>query len=981
MMIILPILLWMVVDGRPQNSKIIFATDDTHILGQGDCHTQEGKLYWLEDGQCYDVGERGPCNFGEVLWFLKKPVCIPESEVPNTRTTDDLCNDGGMIYWPDNGLCYSLLTQGPCPEGQWLQLSSKTPARATCAPQPCADVEMSVFWPEICRCIPANKSEDGGYGPEDVCGPGSELVWSPYGEGVCTCQDNYYADDQGHCYEVGSHGPCEDGHIWGVDNGTVTCIENNNEKRLFDLIPTNSPNDLPKSRITQTQRCHVDEKGKCRKTLNLRNRFGNTDSFTTWIASFERRSSEQCQVPVCEGDMVPWLDGKCYQLASTGPCQEGSWLVLDSVVDGNPIMKCKNKRCSDGIWWPKTCSCITESVLLKSQKLDFSNISSFVSPCGANEEILVSPYGDGICGCQPNHVRDREGECHKVGSQGPCEEGRVFNYEDGETSCVDPDSVVNRIFDLIPVNEDPARSGLKAKIATRKNCHVDELGKCRKTLNIRGRIDIEPSDPSQQVQDLISWFGTFEKQPDSCEVHNSCEGDTVLWEDGHCYHLATTGPCDAGTWLVLDNILDGVPTIKCKERKCSEGIWFSEFCSCIGNDAIDEGEGPCKENEEVLINPYGEGVCSCKDKFVRHSDGLCYELGSKGPCGEKETFIWSESHGVCQTGDVKERLFDLIPANSPSDRSGASIGRATRQNCHVDELGKCRKTLNIRNRIDLQNLEMVDWLVQFVNNEGKCSDLETAEERKEDICHREGKVLFEDGECYNLLERGPCFEQSKWLVMSLEDGNLVPRCKHRKCLNPAGAYLTNDCQCYNRKASDVCGLNEQLYDDIFGQGVCGCSPGHAIWEGDDACHPVHQQGPCEVGKLFVLGQDGRTECLRRNCTEGFLEINNESGENCFEIGDNAPCEPGSTVGINPGTLIAECIKSEERLDRVFDLIPANQNQHSNTGHNSVNKETCVLDKRGRCRRKLVLRRGANKNDAQDFENWLESFIIRYDTKC
>jgi len=980
-MIILPTLLWMVVDGRPQSSKIIFGTDDTHPLGQGDCHTQEGKLFWLEDGQCYDVGERGPCNFGEVLWFLKKPVCIPESDVPNTKTTDDLCNDEGMIYWPDNGLCYSLLTQGPCPEGQWLQLSSQTPARATCAPQPCADVEMSVFWPEICRCIPANKSEDGGYGPEDVCGPGSELVWSPYGEGVCTCQDNYYADDQGHCYEVGSHGPCEDEHIWGVDNGTVTCIENNNEKRLFDLIPTNSPNDLPKSRITQTQRCHVDEKGKCRKTLNLRNRFGNTDSFTTWIASFERRSSEQCQVPVCEGDMVPWLDGKCYQLASTGPCQEGSWLVLDSVVDGNPIMKCKNKRCSDGIWWPKTCSCITESVLLKSQKLDFSNISSFVSPCGANEEILVSPYGDGICGCQPNHVRDREGECHKVGSQGPCEEGRVFNYEDGETSCVDPASVVNRIFDLIPVNEDPARSGLKAKIATRKNCHVDELGKCRKTLNIRGRIDIEPSDPSQQVQDLISWFGTFEKQPDSCEVHNSCEGDTVLWEDGHCYNLATTGPCEAGTWLVLDNILDGIPTIKCKERKCSEGIWFSEFCSCIGNDAIDEGEGPCKENEEVLINPYGEGVCSCKDKFVRHSDGLCYELGSKGPCAEKETFIWSESHGVCQAGDVKERLFDLIPANSPSDRSGASIGRATRQNCHVDELGKCRKTLNIRNRIDLQNLEMVDWLVQFVNNEGKCSDLETPEERKEDICHREGKVLFEDGECYNLLERGPCFEQSKWLVMSLEDGNLVPRCKHRKCLNPAGAYLTNDCQCYNRKASDVCGLNEQLYDDIFGQGVCGCSPGHAIWEGDDACHPVHQQGPCEVGKLFVLGQDGRTECLQRNCTEGFLEINNESGENCFEIGDNAPCEPGSTVGINPGTLIAECIKSEERLDRVFDLIPANQNQHSNTGPNSVNKETCVLDKRGRCRRKLVLRRGANKNDAQDFENWLESFIIRYDTKC
>merc|ERR1719317_938919 len=180
-------------------------------------------------------------------------------------------------------------------------------------------------------------------------------------------------------------------------------------------------------------------------------------------------------------------------------------------------------------------------------------------------------------------------------------------------------------------------------------------------------------------------------------------------------------------------------------------------------------------------------------------------------------------------------------------------------------------------------------------------------------------------------------KDAKWLVMSLEDGNLVPRCKHRKCLNPAGAYLTNDCQCYNRKASDVCGVNEQLYDDIFGQGVCGCSPGHAIWEGDDACHPVHQQGPCEVGQLFVVGQDGRTECIQRNCTDGLLEIKSESEENCFEIGDTAPCEQGYQVGINPRSLIAECIKSEERLERVFDLIPANQNQHSNNGHNSVNK--------------------------------------------
>jgi len=563
------ILTWqaLLVHARPQkqSAKIIFSNDNVQPLGHGDCDHEKGMLYWLEDGQCYDIGERGPCNFGEVLWFLKKPTCIPQNEVPNTKTTNELCNDDGLIYWPENGLCYSLLTQGPCPEGYWLELANSTSAEANCVPQPCEDVELEVFWPEICKCISANITQQGGYGPEDVCGPGSELVWSPYGEGVCICSDNYYSDEEGNCFEIGSVGPCGDGQIWGVENGTTSCIENNNEIRVFDLIPANNPNGIPKSRTTQTQRCHVDENGKCRKTLNLRNRFGDSDNFTSWIAGFERRSSEKCEAPVCDGDMLPWLDGTYYQLASTGPCQDGSWLVLDSVVDGAPVLKCKNKKCSDGIWWPKTCSCIKNPVLLKAQSLDFTNIPNFVSPCETNEQILLNPYGDGICGCKDNYDRDTDGKCHEIGKQGPCDENEVFNSENGVPACIDPANVSNRIFDLIPANDPSSRSALGAPRATRKNCHVDEMGKCRKTLNLRGRIDVENKD--EQVQDLITWFGTFEKQPEMCEVPTTCQDDTILWEDGKCYQLATTGPCKEGEWLVLDSVTDGVPVSKCKKTK------------------------------------------------------------------------------------------------------------------------------------------------------------------------------------------------------------------------------------------------------------------------------------------------------------------------------------------------------------------------------------------------------------------------------
>ena len=44
----------------------------------------------------------------------------------------------------------------------------------------------------------------------------------------------------------------------------------------------------------------------------------------------------------------------------------------------------------------------------------------------------------------------------------------------------------------------------------------------------------------------------------------------------------------------------------------------------------------------------------------------------------------------------------------------------------------------------------------------------TSERMTEAECHREGKILFEDGNCYNLLERGPCFQQSMWVVMALQ---------------------------------------------------------------------------------------------------------------------------------------------------------------------------------------------------------------------
>merc|ERR1711915_789071 len=121
---------------------------------------------------------------------------------------------------------------------------------------------------------------------------------------------------------------------------------------------------------------------------------------------------------------------------------------------------------------------------------------------------------------------------------------------------------------------------------------------------------------------------------------------------------------------------------------------------------------------------------------------------------------------------------------------------------------------------------------------------------------------------------------------------------------------------------------------------------------------------------------------KRYFCQVFVQIEDAEVSNCFKFGDTKPCEEGFEVGVDPDTLKSKCIKSDERSERVFDLIPSNQNQANNHhGSTKSTQETCVLDKRGRCRRKLVFRRGTNRNKALEFEDWIISFITRYDRKC
>merc|ERR1739848_403934 len=47
-------------------------------------------------------------------------------------------------------------------------------------------------------------------------------------------------------------------------------------------------------------------------------------------------------VQKCLGDKIPF-EGSCHQLASTGPCQPGHWLLLVEVKDGQVVAECQER--------------------------------------------------------------------------------------------------------------------------------------------------------------------------------------------------------------------------------------------------------------------------------------------------------------------------------------------------------------------------------------------------------------------------------------------------------------------------------------------------------------------------------------------------------------------------------------------------------------------------------------------------------------
>jgi len=261
------------------------------------------------------------------------------------------------------------------------------------------------------------------------------------------CPGRHLVRANGECFTVGEQGPCELGKLLDRTGG---CVETE---------VTTTTNTMTTTLATSTS--------------------ATTTMATTTLATTTMATVNELG---CPGDKIPF-EGGCHQLASTGPCNPGHWLLLVEVKEDKQVVaECQERKCQEEteVWWQPSCSCLGNSTLRSS-----------LNPCEAEEgQLMVNPYGQGIC----SYPATKE--------QG--------NFK-------------TRIFENIPVNDETAFSR-----ATLLNCYVDEANNCRRIFtlgpqpaqnqarNAFADTSIESTTDTivESADSLIEWLDKFEKPGD-----------------------------------------------------------------------------------------------------------------------------------------------------------------------------------------------------------------------------------------------------------------------------------------------------------------------------------------------------------------------------------------------------------------------------------------------------------------------------------
>ncbi|XP_014218993.1 uncharacterized protein LOC106647209 isoform X2 [Copidosoma floridanum] len=150
---------------------------------------RRGRLYFPRERTCYKIGSRDPCSHGQIVLYdysaspsvdgisyngvcgctssLKSSGRCRDNDgtdavlVNGTLSSSSSCEDKPGVVMMNNGTCYKLYTRGPCEEGEWL-VARRTPRVAELA----EGVGSDVLPKARCECRPGytrtNELESNG---------------------------------------------------------------------------------------------------------------------------------------------------------------------------------------------------------------------------------------------------------------------------------------------------------------------------------------------------------------------------------------------------------------------------------------------------------------------------------------------------------------------------------------------------------------------------------------------------------------------------------------------------------------------------------------------------------------------------------------------------------------------------------------------------------------------------------------------------
>nr|CAD7410201.1 unnamed protein product [Timema cristinae] len=290
------------------------------------------------------------------------------------------CGDN-QVFWPLDERCYSLLTRGPCPSGKLL-------------------VRGKDGLP-LCECGPEGSLADHYWSSGQACyqhytrGPCTEqgALFLPGGQCGCNPSLLHYHNDTGHCFQIGSRGPCPAGHqfLLAHDSTTNTTRTNCVCKEHHIFWPTDGTCYRPFTRgpcssgqiLLHTSYCtpnpcrkgrlyFPEEGGTCYKVGTR----GPCQAGTLVVYENSLRGGishrgvcgcsgpDPCTIIVEDDACEARYDGVCYRLYARGPCEEGQWLVpvRGSTERGEAKCECmpSNVVSSDN----STVQCLPPSVRL-----------------------------------------------------------------------------------------------------------------------------------------------------------------------------------------------------------------------------------------------------------------------------------------------------------------------------------------------------------------------------------------------------------------------------------------------------------------------------------------------------------------------------------------------------------------------------------------------------------------------------------------